>query len=205
MEFADSDDRIIVRFKKDVTLQQATLMAWVRLDVCRNRYQTLCFAPGSLPISRTDPEFIGRFQWSLNRESALRFAVVTGEDKPDSETPTFEGAAFSREGAPVPASRWQHLAVTYDSETRLVHFFTDGKLNNVAQPNVAPPLVIPGRLFLGNVATETATPRDLSGRLDEFVLLSRVLTEDEIRAAYENGNPYRSVGDNPPRKQGQTL
>ena len=205
MEFADSDDRIIVRFKKDVTLQQATLMAWVRLDVCRNRYQTLCFAPGSLPISRTDPEFIGRFQWSLNRESALRFAVVTGEDKPDSETSTFEGAAFSREGAPVPASRWQHLAVTYDSETRLVHFFTDGKLNNVAQPNVAPPLVIPGRLFLGNVATETATPRDLSGRLDEFVLLSRVLTEDEIRAAYENGNPYRSVGDNPPRKQGQTL
>jgi hypothetical protein len=205
MEFADSDDRIIVRFKEDVTLQKVTLMAWVRLDVCRNRYQTLCFAPGSLPISRTDPEFIGRFQWSLNRESALRFAVVTGEDKPDSETSTFEGAAFSREGAPVPASRWQHLAVTYDSETRLVHFFTDGKLNNVAQPNVAPPLVIPGRLFLGNVATETATPRDLSGRLDEFVLLSRVLTEDEIRAAYENGNPYRSVGDNPPRKQGQTL
>jgi hypothetical protein len=83
--------------------------------------------------------------------------------------------------------------VTYDSETRLVHFFTDGKLNNVAQPNVAPPLVVPGRLVLGNVAIATATPRDLSGRLDEFVILSRVLTKDEIRAAYENGNPYRAV------------
>ena len=90
--------------------------------------------------------------------------------------------------------------MTYDSETRLVHFFTDGKLNNVSQPNVAPPLVIPGRLVLGNVATETTTPRDLSGRLDEFVILSRVLTEDEIRTAYENGNPYRAVGDTSSRK-----
>jgi hypothetical protein len=194
-EFTNSDDRIIVRFQEDITLPQATFMAWVRLDVCRDRYQTLCFAPGSLPINRTDPEFIGRFQWSLNRQSALRFAVVTAEDKPDGDTPTFEGAAFSREGAPVPASRWQHLAVTYDSETSLVHFFTDGKLNNVAQLNVAPPLVIPGRLVLGNVATETTTPRDLSGRLDEFVILSRVLTQDEIRTAYENGNPYRAVAD----------
>jgi hypothetical protein len=193
VEFAASDDRIIVRFNEDIKLPQATFLAWVRLDVCQDRYQTLCFAPGSLPINRTDPEFIGRFQWSLNRQSALRFAVVTGEDKPDSDAPTFEGAAFSREGAPVPASRWQHLAVTYDCETRLVHFFTDGKLNNVAQPNVAPPLVIPWRLVLGNVATETTTPRDLSGRLDEFVLLSRVLAEDEILAAYENGNPYRAA------------
>ena len=195
VEFANSDDRIIVRFKEDITLPQATFMAWVRLDVCRDRYQTLCFAPGSLPINRTDPEFIGRFQWSLNRQSALRFAVVTGEDKPGSDTPTLEGAAFSRESVPVPASRWQHLAVTYDSKTRLVHFFTDGKLNNVAQPNVAPPLVIPGRLILGNVATKTTKPRDLSGRLDEFVILSQVLTEDEIRKAFENGNPYRDAKD----------
>jgi hypothetical protein len=195
VEFANTDDRIIVRFDDEVTLAQATLLAWVRLDVCHDRYQTLCFAPGSLPINRPDPEFIGRFQWSLNRQSALRFAVVTGEDKPDSDAPTFEGTAFSRRGAPVPASRWQHLAVTYDSETKLVHFYIDGKRNNVSQPNVAPPLVVPRRLILGNVATETTTPRDLSGRLDEFVLLSRVLTEDEIRAAYENGNPYRAVED----------
>ena len=195
VEFASSDDRIIVRFQEEITLPQATFMAWVRLDVCRDRYQTLCFAPGSLPINRTDPEFIGRFQWSLNRQSALRFAVVTGEDKTGSDAPTFEGAAFSRGGEPVPASRWQHLAVTYDSETRLVHFFTDGKLNNVSQPNVAPPLVIPGRLILGNVATKTTKPRDLSGRLDEFVILSQVLTEDEIRKAFENGNPYRDAKD----------
>ena len=100
MEFANGHDRIIIRFNEDVTLPRATFMAWVRLDVCQDRYQTLCFAPGSLPINRTDPEFIGRFQWSLNRQSALRFAVVTGEDKPDSDAPTFEGAAFSREGAP---------------------------------------------------------------------------------------------------------
>ena len=183
VEFANSDDRIIVRFKEDITLPQATFMAWVRLDVCRDRYQTLCFAPGSLPINRTDPEFIGRFQWSLNRQSALRFAVVTGEDKPDSDSADFRRSCLLARGAPVRASRWQHLAVTYDSETRLVHFFTDGKLNNVSQPNVAPPLVIPGRLVLGNVATETTTPRDLSGRLDEFVLLSRI--------AHRRRNPQR--------------
>ena len=205
VEFAGGDDRVIVRFKESITLPQATFMAWVRLDVCQGRYQTLCFSPGSLPINRAETEFIGRFQWSLNRQSTLRFAVVTGEDKPDSDAPTFEGTAFSREGAPVPASRWQHLAVTYDSETRLVHFFTDGKLNNVSQPNVAPPLAIPGRLVLGNVATETTRPRDLSGRLDELAVLARALTEEEIRAAYENGNPYQAVEDTRPRRSRQTL
>jgi hypothetical protein len=82
--------------------------------------------------------------------------------------------------------RWTLMAVTYDSESGTVRFFQDGRLDNEERVN---PGVI-ARFAEARLGNWNGQERLLSGRLDDFVVLSRVLPADEILAFFEATKPY---------------
>jgi hypothetical protein len=48
----------------------------------------------------------------------------------------------------------------------------------------------PARLGPAQIGNWNREDRKLSGRMDEFLLLGRVLSDQEIRELYLSGNPY---------------
>lgn len=83
--------------------------------------------------------------------------------------------------------RWLHLATVYDSPKGTARFYLNGRLDNES------PLAIahPARLGAARIGNWDREDRKLSGRVDELVLLGRAMSNDEIRALFEAGNPYR--------------
>lgn len=188
VEFSAPEHRLILPLKESRQLPQATIMTWVRVDDVQGRYQTICFADGAMPFSRVEPEYLGRFQWSFTKQTRLRFAVVGSA----SSRATEKGAvmALSAPNRRLGSSRWQHLAITYNAKARRLTFFVDGKRFTPVAFQTAPPLSLPTRLHLGSAPT-TDEVRDLSGRMDSFTILARVLSHEEIRSAHAAGTPYQ--------------
>ncbi len=84
--------------------------------------------------------------------------------------------------------RWIHLAFVYDTVTRTVRFYVDGRPDGVTRLEKAPP----ARLGPARVGNWNNHDRKLSGRIDELVFVGRALAADEIRDLSEAGAPYRS-------------
>ncbi len=158
---------------------QLTLAAWVRLDRLGAPYQSLLHTDG---WESSNP---GQVHWMVTHQATMRLALrgntlAPGADErenfPDSRTPV-----LPEQG------RWMHLATVYDAGAKTVRFYLNGQFDNETRQETAHPARL-GRAQIGNW---NRTDRKLSGRVDELVLLGRALTDAEIRALYEAGNPYR--------------
>lgn len=188
VEFSAPEHRLVLKLKESRQLPQATMMTWVRVDDVQGRYQTICFADGAIPFNRVEPEYLGRFQWSFTKDTRLRFAIVGSTSRRAAEKGPV--MALSRPNRRLGSSRWQHLAITYNADARRLAFFVDGKRFTPVGFESAPPLALPTQLHLGSVPTADEV-RDLSGRMAFFTILSRVLSQEEIKSAHAAGNPYR--------------
>jgi hypothetical protein len=82
--------------------------------------------------------------------------------------------------------RWMHLATVYDSEAKTVRFFLNGRFDKETRQSIAHPAQL-GAAQIGNWDRQD---RKLSGRVDELLLLGRAMSDDEILALFEAGNPY---------------
>jgi hypothetical protein len=82
--------------------------------------------------------------------------------------------------------RWMHLATVYDSEARSVRFYLNGQFDKETLQKIAHP----ARLGPAQIGNWNRQDRKLSGRMDEFLLLGRALSDSEIRELYLSGNPY---------------
>jgi hypothetical protein len=49
----------------------------------------------------------------------------------------------------------------------------------------------PARLGAAQIGNWNRNDRTLSGRMDEFLLLGRALSDVEVRELYQSGTPYR--------------
>jgi hypothetical protein len=83
--------------------------------------------------------------------------------------------------------RWLHLATVYDADRKTVRFYLNGQFDKETRQEVAHP----ARLGKAQVGNWDRQDRKLSGRVDELLLLGRAMTDAEIRALFEAGNPYR--------------
>ena len=83
--------------------------------------------------------------------------------------------------------RWTHLATVYDSEKRTVRFYLNGQFDKETRQDVA----FPARLGPAQIGNWSNEDRKLSGRMDEFVLLGRALSDAEVLTLFQSGNPYR--------------
>ena len=117
--------------------------------------------------------------WQIVRAGAMCLSTVTGGRK---MTPPI--LPWQDWGA----KRWRHLAVVADPAHRRLAMYLDGKsvLSEVLSEGFGANF---GSAQIGNwMPAKNHMPRAFCGRMDELLILSRAMTADEIREAFEIGN-----------------
>jgi hypothetical protein len=175
LEFKRVSDRVRLRVPGE--FDSLTFIAWVRVDGLPNLNDSLFMADGWEP---------GAPHWQLRDDGTLILGVQNHLKK--------AGAHYHAREAITPAhlSQWTHLATVYDRAAGQVSHYVDGQQVSREFVQFDLPLKI-GDAELGNwnmAAHRNPTPvRFFSGRMDEFALFARALTEAEVGRLYEQGRP----------------
>lgn len=176
LEFNNLDDR--VRLPVPGEFQALTYLAWVRVDSLPNHWNA---------IALVDTFKTGETHWQILRNGSLELSVRSEGGK----------ALWDQLISPPVITRehfgnWIHLAGVCDSKTGRMALYLNGQL--VASKNmVRKHSLTLGTMELGNWSStsQKASPnyriRDFHGRIDEFTLLSRPLSAEEIHREYELG------------------
>jgi hypothetical protein len=155
-----------------------TLAAWVRIDALPNLNNSLLMTDGWEP---------GEVHWQVVNTSGMLVLGVQSNpksrgwhyDAPDVLTPDYFG-------------RWIHLALVYNSESKLVTHYLNGQQKIVQSIPVDIPLRF-GDTEIGNWNMSThrnSTPvRYFTGGMDELMIFSRALSEAELETLYTQGQP----------------
>jgi hypothetical protein len=179
-DFTDVGDHLPLAVGGDVDWPQLTVTSWVRLDRLGEPFHSLYHTDG---WTKQNP---GQVHWMIVDSGVMRLAMpgwrlaagaTERHGHPESRT-----SVIGTEG------RWIHLAFVYDTVTRTVRFYVDGRPDGVTRLEKAPP----ARLGPARVGNWNNHDRKLSGRIDELVFVGRALAADEIRDLSEAGAPYRS-------------
>jgi hypothetical protein len=175
LEFKRVSDR--VRFRVPGAFDALTLAAWVRVDALPNRFNSLLMTEG---WEEAAPH------WHISTSGKLELGVQGKGGKGGVHYYSTPVLTEERLG------HWAHLAVAYDRDAGQVTHYVDGK------PVAREPLKLDLALRLGNVemgnwdvgARQHNHPiRYFNGRIDEFLLFSRALTDNEIGRLYAQGLP----------------
>lgn len=178
-EFVNVGDHLKLDVGGERDWPKLTLAAWVRIDRLGAPYQSLLHTDG---WNKSNP---GQVHWMINRNSTMRLALIgntlaAGSDErfgfPDSRSPVLPERG-----------RWMHLAVVYDSVAGTVRFYLNGRLDKETRQEIAHP----ARLGPAQIGNWDRQDRKLSGRVDDLLLLGRAMSDSEVGALYEAGNPYR--------------
>ena len=183
IDFTRSGSRL--RLALPGQLEGLTLVCWAKVNSLRNDYNALLL---------TDGHDIAEPHWQILRDGRIFFSVKHPQGLPsDRSQKVFYSPSFWREEM---SGRWVMLAVTYDRGKRLVKHFVNGAvISSEAIPewSVAPHVRI-GDASIANWAEpvyradEQFTSRNLNGVIDEFLVFSEPLSEEEIVSLYESGN-----------------
>jgi len=179
-EFMNVGDHMKLNVGGEHEWHQLTMAAWVRLDRFGEPYQSLLHTDGW-----KSPAKLGQVHWMVTNNRTMRLALFGNQIAPGQAG----DRVYSDSVTPIPQEehRWVHLATVYDCDRKTARFYLDGELNNEARQEIA----YPARLGSAQIGNWNNHDRKLSGRIDELVLLSRVMSDEEIRDLYNAGNPYR--------------
>jgi hypothetical protein len=176
LEFKRVSDR--VRFQLPGELVSLTLAAWVRVDALPHRFNALMM---------TDGWYTGAPHWHIGDEGHIALGVQGGRGKGGTNYVTH------RVFQPFRLGQWTHLAVVYDGEKERVSHHVDGECVLDEPTRFDTPLRIKdaelGNWNVGTRRNEKRPIRYFSGCMDEFMLFSRALSEQEIKRLYEQGRP----------------
>ncbi|WP_437225422.1 LamG-like jellyroll fold domain-containing protein [Planctomicrobium sp. SH661] len=177
-EFVKIGDHIKLNVGEGERWPRLTLSTWVRLDQLSEPYQSL--------LHTNDwGNQVGKIHWMITDSKKMRLGTWGNQD-----VTRRDGAKHEADSNPsllFDQGRWIHLTLVYDSDLRSVKHYLNGKLDREVIVDVANPALL-GEIQIGNW---NAYDRKLSGRVDEMVILSRAMSDEEIKALYEAGNPYR--------------
>ncbi len=177
-EFVDVGDHLKLNAGGDRDWPQLTLAVWVRLDRLGAPFQSLLHTDG---WNENNP---GQVHWMVTKATTMRLALIGNTLAPGSEE--FSGYPNSRTPVLPEQGRWVHLACVYDCAKRTARLYLNGRLDKESHQAIAHPARL-GAAQIGNWDTQD---RKLSGRVDELLLLGRAMSDDEVRALFEAGNPY---------------
>lgn len=170
IEFKSPGDRL--RLDVPGSFTEVTLLAWIRIDALPNNYHALLAPDGLAP---------GTLRWGLSRGGELRLGIARQSSSPE---PNWEVVIGPESITPDRLGQWVMLATTFDGAT--LRHFVDGQIVKTGRAYSPAPLVI-GPTEVGNWRGDM--PRFLLGRVDEFAILSRAATPEDIQALYESGKP----------------
>ena len=170
VQFRSQGDRI--RFTAPRPMKAVTLLAWVRVDALPRGQNVLLSA---------DSEQTGALHWLLTNRGELRLEIARDLGRPRADWEAVNSAPFV---TPARIGQWLLLATTFDGRT--IRHYANGELIG-SGASFTPPSLIIGTAELGN--WRGATQRQLAAAMDEFAVLSRVMSEDELREAHVAGRP----------------
>jgi hypothetical protein len=165
LEFGGVSDRVLLAVPGEY--RSLTLAAWVRVHGLDRRYNSLLMADGFDS---------GAVHWQVLNDGRVRLGIGGKPRHSDHDSP--------RVFTPDRLGQWVHLAVVHDADTGRVSHYADG-LPLSREPTRLDVPLRPGRAGLGNWdpgrRVDAVPIRHFSGRMDEFVLFARALSDDEVR------------------------
>jgi ferric-dicitrate binding protein FerR (iron transport regulator) len=181
LEFNRANDRVLVSVPG--TFQSLTYLAWLRVDSLPNDWNALALV---------DTFRTGETHWQIRKDGSLEFSVriqggKSGWDHLVSD-PVVTRDYFGK---------WIQLAAVYDGQSKTMILYLNGR--RVSSKTARTRVLTLGVLELGNWsptakgADANYRLRDFHGRMDEFALLSRALSDEEIRREYETGQPRETT------------
>jgi hypothetical protein len=179
LDFVEADDRVHLDWRAQA--RQFTLMLWVRLNSTLDLYNSLYHTDGWGTMGQVHLMVMGDGELAGH----MRFAIHGGAAE---SAPIW---AVSKQTLWDKLDRWTHLAVVYDADLGSVALYVNGQLDVATDiPKSLTAVLGPGEI--GNWSPIRGRPRRrFSGRMDEFVILSRALSAAEIAAYYRESSPYR--------------
>ena len=183
VEFRGRNDR--VQLKVPGTFKSLTYLAWVRVDSLPNSHNGLALTDRNKP---------GEVHWRIRHDGRLEISarfLVSGKE---TDWERLSSRPIVTTGM---LGHWMHLAAVYDGPGKIMALYANGQLV-AARPIEEPLSLTLDAVELGNWARQpnpSAGPgdsgdlsiRDFHGRMDEFALLSRPLSAEEIHRQYELG------------------
>jgi anti-sigma factor RsiW len=174
LEFKGAGDRVRIQIPGEH--DEFSLMAWVRIDGFDRDLNSLMLSDNWVP---------GGVHWQFTRKGEL----VLGT-RLEKESGHFVSSPVLNH---THLGKWIQLAVSYDSKSKRVGHYLDGELVWEGEMAYHIPISVP-QGELGNWKTDYpqtgSNIRNLNGRMDEFVVFSRGLSDDEMRHLYDSGKPH---------------
>jgi ferric-dicitrate binding protein FerR (iron transport regulator) len=175
LEFKRVSDR--VRFHVAGDFDSITLAAWVRVDALPNRNNSLMMC---------DSWKVGGVHWQIGDNGTVILGIKAPAKMRNAHYHALDVLTPERLG------QWIHLAVVYDRDGGVVTHYVDGRPAATVPVMFDIPLRI-GDAEIGNWNFGTnggSQPvRFFSGCMDEFMLFSRPLGDNEIQEIYQKGRP----------------
>jgi hypothetical protein len=178
LEFNSVDDHVSVPVPGE--FESLTYLSWVRVDALPNRWNALALV---------DTFKTGETHWQIRRDGSLELSVRLDGGKPAWDH-LVSGPVITQHYF----GKWIQLAAVCDSKTGIMSLYFNGRVVAAKFMARRHPLTL-GNVELCNWRTYTKkvsadySLREFHGRMDEFALLSRPLTTEEIRRQYELGRP----------------
>jgi hypothetical protein len=185
--FVNKSDRI--RFDAPNTLTSLTYMAWLRVD-------QLLSTSNALAI--TESGALGEVHWQVYRDGRVALSAHSG--KTGNVDQTWDRGISPAVFTTNRFGKWTHLVSVYDAASRTISHYVNGEFISATAIKRPLPLKL-GAVEIGNWGVRVDQPRWASlkgagpaylnrfwnGRIDEFALLARALTGDEIHRYYQRG------------------
>ncbi|EMI19100.1 FecR protein domain protein [Rhodopirellula maiorica SM1] len=185
LEFKKPSDR--VRLNIPGEFDNVTMTTWLRLDGFDRHFNS---------IFLTDRYDDGHLHWQVKWTGEIDAGIKVA-DSPRRIFVSEPVLSYEDLG------RWIHLAVVVDKKSQSLSHYLDGKrvarfdLRVGSEPNApqAPVTKIRfGKAELGNWSPErkydNEPVRNLNGRIDEFAMFGRALSDFEIRELYNQSRPH---------------
>lgn len=190
LEFKNDFDRLLVPVAREYA--SLTCMASVRLDKSN-------YTPRSLLTIRDAAGGTVRWQISPVANSKSLGRIELKRQSPSGNWLTYESKSLLR---PEQLGTWLHLAFVWDSQSGICRQYIDGKLVSTHRIRTTTDdeavLLFAGQLEIGNSGLGgeglQLPSGHLRGRMDEFAMLGRVITTQEIRT-YQDLNAIVWSGD----------
>jgi hypothetical protein len=177
LEFKQFGDRI--RFELSGDLKSMTCLAWARLDGLDHRWNALLMSGQAR---------VGEIQWQFEQPGLVKFGkrMVEGWGWYHVEN-CVTPQVINHEQLGL----WMQVAVTYDVASGLVTHYVNGEPAGSGKLDAPQPIEL-GPLEIGNWTPQVGQPmeqiRNFNGRIDEFAMLSRVWSAEEIKAHFDIGH-----------------
>lgn len=168
--FGGPADRIRLTLSRPMKVM--TLLAWVNVQSLSRWQHSLLSADSETP---------GSIHWQLTKRGQLRLAIARDLGRPQSDWEAVESQPFLTEGH---YRQWMLLATTFDGTT--IRHYANGRLVGTGA-SFTPDALHIGTAEIGNWLGDTR--RELHAILDEFVVLNRVLQEEDIGEIHRYGKP----------------